>query len=216
MAKISSKTNPAGAPGAIENLLYQNVETELGGVQVYTTAIRMAVDDELRTEWEKYLVETERHVEIARSLLVTAGLDPDAEVPARLPCRLIGESLVQAMVKAQAGGDAETTQLTAAECVVQAETKDHANWQVIGMLGQELAGDLGKAMVAAHAEVEDQEDHHLYHTQGWARELWAQSLGLVAILPPPEEEQDVDSAISAAKARKGRTGPAKEAAKERS
>jgi hypothetical protein len=36
--------------------------------------------------------------------------------------------------------------------------------------------------------VEDEEDEHLYHSAGWSRELWIDSLGLLAELPPPEEE----------------------------
>ena len=44
MATISGKTNPSNAPVGLENLLYQNLETELGGVQIYTNAIRLAID----------------------------------------------------------------------------------------------------------------------------------------------------------------------------
>jgi hypothetical protein len=53
--------------------------------------------------------------------------------------------------------------------------------------------------------VEDEEDEHLYHTAGWTRELWIDSLGLPAVLPPPEEEKDVKTAIGAARAKQRRT-----------
>jgi hypothetical protein len=56
------------------------------------------------------------------------------------------------------------------------------------------------ALKAAADEVEDEEDEHLYHTKGWCRELWLQSLGLKAVLPPPEEVKKVTTAIAAAKA----------------
>ena len=56
------------------------------------------------------------------------------------------------------------------------------------------------ALKAAYDEIEDQEDEHLYHTKGWCRELWIQSLGLNAVLPPPEERRHVKTAIGAAKA----------------
>ena len=36
---------------------------------------------------------------------------------------------------------------------------------------------------------------------GWTRELWIESLGLPAVLPPPEEEKDVKTAIGAARAK---------------
>lgn len=59
-------------------------------------------------------------------------------------------------------------------------------------------------MENACKEVEDEEDEHLYHTTGWARELWIDSLGLPAVLPPPEEEQHVTTAIGAARAKLAR------------
>jgi hypothetical protein len=39
---------------------------------------------------------------------------------------------------------------------------------------------------------------------GWARELWMDSLGLPAVLPPPEEEKKVKTAIGAARAKQSR------------
>ena len=58
----------------------------------------------------------------------------------------------------------------------------------------------------AHEQVEDQEDEHLYHTRGWCRELWIDSLGLPSVLPPPEEEKDVKTEIGAARAKNAREG----------
>jgi hypothetical protein len=87
-------------------------------------------------------------------------------------------------------------QMLAAECVVHAETTDHLNWELLGEAAQGLEGDNAKAMKDALKEVEEQEDEHLYHSTGWCRELWIESLGLPAVLPPPEEEKDVKTAIS--------------------
>jgi hypothetical protein len=56
----------------------------------------------------------------------------------------------------------------------------------------------------AYEEVEEQEDEHLYHSTGWTRELWIQSLGMPAVLPPPEEEKEVKTAIGAARAKQSR------------
>ena len=57
---------------------------------------------------------------------------------------------------------------------------------------------------AAHEAVEEDEDHHLYHTMGWCRELWIQSLGMPAVLPPPEEIKQVETAIGASRAEQAR------------
>jgi len=112
---------------------------------------------------------------------------------------------VKAMEAALASGDKEQAQCTACDCVVLAETKDHANWGLIGEVSKKATGAEGKALKEAYAEVEDQEDEHLYHSKGWARELALESLGLKAVLPPPEERKDVHSAVGAARAKAERT-----------
>ena len=118
--------------------------------------------------------------------------------------RHIGQSLVKAMEMALGAGKPEAAQLVAAECVVQAETKDHLNWELIGQVAQKSKGAEGRALKDAHKEVEEEEDEHLYHTTGWTRELWIEALGLPAVLPPPEEEKEVKTAIGAARAKMAR------------
>jgi len=187
-----------------DELLYQALETELGGVQIYTTALQCAINEELKEEWEEYLEQTQNHVEIVRETMETLGLDPETETPGRKVVRHIGESLVQAMQMALQAGEPAAAQLVAAECVTLAETKDHLNWQLIGEVAKKAKGDEAKALKAAHEEVEDQEDEHLYHTSGWTRELWIESLGMPAVLPPPEEVKKVETAIGAARAKHAR------------
>ena len=105
------------------------------------------------------------------------------------------------MDMASKAGKPEAAQLVACECVVLAETKDHLDWELIGMCGEKLlTGEQAKALKHAYEEIEDQEDEHLYHTKGWCRELWIESLGMKAVLPPPEERKKVKTAIGAARA----------------
>ena len=188
----------------IAELLYQALETEKGGVQIYETAVRCAVNADLKEEWEEYLEQTEHHVEIVEGLFETFGLDPETDTPGRLVVRHIGESLVGAIEMAMDAGNADAAQIVAAECIALAETKDHLNWELLGRLAKKLTGDEAKALQAAHDDVEDEEDEHLYHTKGWGRELWIAALGMPAVLPPPEEEKDVKTAIGAARAKQAR------------
>jgi len=188
----------------VHELLYEALETELGGVQVYQTALRCAQNEELKEEWEEYLEQTENHVEIVQRVFERIGLDPEAETPGRKVVRHIGQSLVKAMEMALQAGEPAAAELVACECVVLAETKDHLNWELIGELKGKAREEMGRALKEAHDEVEEQEDEHLYHTTGWARELWIQGLGMPAVLPPPEEEKDVKTAIGAARAKKAR------------
>ena len=189
----------------INELLYQALETELGGVQVYETALKCAVNDDLKKEWQGYLEETRKHVEIVQHVFESTGLDPNIDTPGRRVVREKAQTFVRVMENALAAGDPSAAQLVAAECVVDAETKDHQNWELIGTLTEELNGDLAKFLKEAYEEVSDQEDEHLYHTMGWARELWIESLGLKAVLPPPEEKKDVKSAIGQSRAEQARS-----------
>jgi len=191
-------------PDQVKELLLQALETELGGVQVYSHAIKCAVNKDLREEWEKYLGQTENHVKIVLGVFEELGLDPEEETPGRGVVRHIGESLVKAMLMAMKAGDEAASQLVAAECVVMAETKDHLNWELIGQIAGASDGKKGKALKDAHEEVEGEEDEHLYHTTGWCRELWIKALGMPAVLPPPEEEKEVKTAIGAARAKQSR------------
>ena len=158
-------------PEQFEELLLQGLETEIGGVQIYATALRCAINEDLRKEWEKYREQPEEHVRVMAGLIE---------------------------------GIPGAAQLVAAECVVLAETKDHPNWELIGFALEHPTAEQREAIKAAHDEVEDNEDEHLYHTKGWSRELWLESLGIPAVLPPPEEEKDVKTAIGAARAKMAR------------
>jgi hypothetical protein len=132
------------------------------------------------------------------------GLDPTTETPGRQIIRAKAQALVSSMDAAKKA-DPVAAQLVAAECVVEAESKDHMNWELIGEVSKQLTGDEAKILEEAHGEVEEEEDEHLYHTMGWARELWLESLGLPAVLPPPEEKKHTKSAIGADRAKQART-----------
>jgi rubrerythrin len=188
----------------VAELLYQALETEKGGIQIYETALKCAVNDELKEEWQEYLEQTRTHEQIVLEVMQQMGLDPETETPGREVVRHIGESLVEAMEMALEAGKPEAAQLVACECVVLAETKDHLNWELIHEVGEKSKGEQKEVLSSAYERVEEEEDKHLYHTTGWGRELWIESLGMPAVLPPPEEEQDVTTAIGAARAKKSR------------
>ena len=188
----------------LNELLLQALETEMGGVQIYQTALSCVVNEDLKEEWEKYLDQTNRHVEVMRELFEILDIDPEQETPGRKVVRHIGESLVGAMEMALKSGKPEAAELVACECVVLAETKDHANWELIAQCAEKAKGDEAQALKAACKTVEDQEDEHLYHSKGWSRELWIASLGMPAVLPPPEEEKAVKTEIGAARAQQSR------------
>ena len=190
-------------------LLLQALETEIGGVEVYRTALKCVQNEDLRKEWTHYLAQTEEHVRRLQDVCRELGIDPDAETPGRKTVRNVGKALVQTMLLALGDDEPNAVEIVAAECVTLAETKDHLNWSLLGEVAKHAGGRLEDALSEAYAEIEPEEDEHLYHTEGWTRELWLQALGLPAQLPPPEEEEDVGSEMEAAivKARRRQGAP---------
>lgn len=188
----------------VKELLLQALEHERGGVKIYETALKCAVNEELKEEWEKYREETEHHVEVLQNVFAQMQLDPEEETPGRKITRDKGQALVAAMESALGAGDKEMAQVVAAESVTMAELVDHLNWELIGEVSKKATGAEGRALKEAYAEVEDQEDEHYYHSKGWLRELSLEGLGLKAVLPPPEERKHVKTAIGAARAEQER------------
>ena len=187
----------------VHELLLQALETERGGIKVYTAAIQAAQNEDLRNEWEEYLDETRTHEQVLTNVFAELGMDTEESSPGREVVAHQGASLVKAIEMAMAKASPAAAELVAAECVVLAETKDHQNWELIGKVA-EAGGANAKVLKQAFEAVEKDEDHHLYHTMGWCRELWIQSLGMPAVLPPPEEIRDVETAIGASRAEQAR------------
>jgi hypothetical protein len=184
--------------------LLQSLVHERGGVLIYKTALECTVNGDLHEEWEKYLEQTRNHVVVLSQLCTAMGWDPGEMTPG---CKIIqhnGMALVAAMKMALTEGDRAAAELVACDSVLLAETKDHANWEIICECSKSANGSAAQTLKSACEQVEDEEDEHLYHTQGWGRELRLKALGLKAVLPPPEEEQDAKSAAEAEKARKSR------------
>ncbi len=192
----------------LKELVLQSLEHERGGVKVYEAALKCTANEDLREEWEKYLQQTRRHVKVLTELCKALKLDPEEQTAGSKILHAMGASLVSAMSEARTSGKPEAAQIVACECVVLAETKDHLDWELIGVAAKSLKGAEAKAMKEAYEEVEDEEDEHLYHSRGWCRELWLESLGLEAVLPPPEEKKHVKDAMAAARTEKSRTSKA--------
>lgn len=184
----------------LKDLLLQMLETELAGEQVYKKALTVVRNPELKKEWQEYLAQTQNHYNVLRTLCDDLGIDAGGRSAGRDVAKHIGKALVQTIELAAGSATAQAAELTACECVVHAETKDHANWELLGQVAAAASGEQAQSLRDAHARVEQDEDHHLHHSKGWCRELALQGLGMPAILPPPEEVRDASTATQAARA----------------
>jgi rubrerythrin len=183
----------------LEELILQSLEQERGGVKIYTQALACAQSDELRTKWQRYLEQTRQHVAALEKVCSDVGIDPERETVGRKAIAHIGKALVEAMQMGIQAGPA-AAEILACECIVLAETKDHFDWELLGACSEHLETPEAKVLRGPYQEIEDQEDEHVYHTKGWCRELWARSLGMNAMFPPPEELGRVKTAVGAANA----------------
>jgi hypothetical protein len=185
----------------VQELLLQSLEHERGGVKLYKAALGNVLHPDLKAEWTKYLAQTEQHVVALTEVCESMGIDPLLQTPGTEIVKASGSALLRSIAAARTLGNPAAAQIVAAECVVLAETKDHLDWELLGEVAQELEEPHGALLMAAYERIEEEEDEHLYHSQGWARELWLESLQLAAELPPPEEVEDVKSAVEAQEAR---------------
>jgi len=171
----------------LKDLLLQMLETELAGEQVYKTAIPVARNPDLKKEWQDYLEQTRTHYNVLLTLCEDLGLDPDARSAGRDVAKHIGKALVQSIELAASTDTAQAAELIACECVIHAETKDHANWELLGQVAAAASGQQADLLKNAYARVEQDEEQHLYHSKRWHRELALKGLGMPAVLPPPAE-----------------------------
>ena len=65
-------------------LLYQALETERGGIKVYETAVRCAVNEDLKSEFGEYLEQTRRHEQVLLQVFEQLGQTPGRGVVAHL------------------------------------------------------------------------------------------------------------------------------------
>src|SRR6185436_13187099 len=114
--------NPGDAMNAdqLKELLLQSLEHERGGVKVYETALKCAVNEDLKEEWQKYLEQTEHHVEVLQDVFSQLQLDPEEQSPGRKIVHDMGASLVAAMEAALGAGEPNAAQIVACECVTLA------------------------------------------------------------------------------------------------
>ena len=104
-------------PKMVKELMLQSLEHEMGGVKIYQAALKCAINEDLKEEWERYLQETEKHVQVLQDACLQMNLDPEEQTPGRKIVRDMGASLVAAMQAALGTGDEE-----AAQCVATADS----------------------------------------------------------------------------------------------
>jgi hypothetical protein len=152
-------------------LLLQSLEHERGGVKVYTAALKCAQRPGSAREWEKYLAQTEQHVEALTQICEVFDIDPFTMTPGTQIVKAVGTSLVEAMNYRAIGLAIRGCADRGGRMRGARGNQGPSRLGVAGEASKSLSGDERQAVQDAYEKIEDEEDEHLYHTQGWCREL---------------------------------------------
>lgn len=175
---------PAADPQRLRELLLQALEAQAGHAAVLAASLRCVLDGELRRDWRELLERSRRRERILASVLEQFDLDPRSQTPGRRIVAQLSAALLAALGQALHACDATAAQVVAVEGVELAALRAQRTWELIGHVAGKLADDAGRTLEAA-LEAAACDEGEPYRNRGWSRELWIDSLGFRAVLPPP-------------------------------
>lgn len=138
---------------------------EQGGLELYRVAASRCTRPALRAKYEEFGRETAHHREVLVNLITRLQGNPDYVSPTARVAQYKASKLLGAAVQMDGLSQAEV-ELNDLENVLLAETKDHADWQLLAQIANTAPAEVQSVLKGAVDEVEEQEDEHLE----WARQ----------------------------------------------
>jgi rubrerythrin len=180
MADLSEKvidffTNAKVNMRTLHEVLSEFLAVEVGGQKLYERALELVTDTEVRSKFREYHRQTVRH---QKTLIdVIRKLNGNPQMPSAKA--KVAAAKAQALLKTmgRSGLSKDEAQLNAIENIVLAETKDHADWELLGkIVRQTTDSHLREVLRPAVHTVEQEEDEHLNWTRKKLGELQMASL----------------------------------------
>ena len=161
----------------IADLLSGMLAHERCGTHLYRSVAERSNNPVLQGKYAELGKETERHAAILERLITDLGGDPQYVSPMARAVEGTDTHTLQATFLLSGSIDAATQEMAMLDAVFLAESMDHANWELLAKLGDEMPdGTAKQAMVDAVAQVGPDEDEHL----DWARTTKARMVQLQA------------------------------------
>jgi rubrerythrin len=188
MAKITEKvkdffTTAHVNMGILHDLLSEFLAVEMGGQALYERALELVSDGEVRTKFRQFLKQTVNHQKILTDVIRKLGGNPSMQSAGAKVAAAKAQGLLRTMNRAGLSKDA--AQLNAIENIVLAETKDHADWELLGkIVRQTTDSHLREVLGPAVDTVEQEEDEHLNWTRKKLGDLQMQALTKAGKVPP--------------------------------
>jgi rubrerythrin len=159
----------------LKDVLSEFLAVEKGGQKLYEKALGLVSDSEVRTKFSEFHKQTINHQKILTEVIEQLGGSP----------RMMSRTAKIATKKAQGllatmgrvGLSRDEGELNAIENIVLAETKDHADWELIGKIARQTTDShLREVLGPAARIVEQEEDEHLNWTRKKLGEMQMEAL----------------------------------------
>lgn len=157
------------------DVLSEFLAVEVGGQKLYEKALGLVSDSEVRTKFREFHRQTIKHQKVLTDVIHQLGGNTRAQSPTAKVATEKAQALLRSMDRN--GLSKDQAELNAIENIVIAETKDHADWELIGKIARQATEDrLREILGAAASEVEQEEDEHLNWTRKKLGELQMEAL----------------------------------------
>jgi rubrerythrin len=163
-------TNAQVSKSALMDLLSEFLAVEQGGQQLYEKSLELVFDNEVKTRFREFLKQTMTHQKVLTEIINKLGGNPNSQSHTAKIATQKAEALLRTM--GDPGLSRDQNQLNAMENIVLAETKDHADWELLGKIVRQTTDHrLREVLAPAAKTVEQEEDEHLNWTRKKLGEL---------------------------------------------
>lgn len=152
------------SPSHLKDKLSEFLMVEKGGIKLYQKALQIVKDAKVKERFQVFYEQTRKHEQILTKVMRELKIDPSYVSPgARL-----AEQKAEGLLKTMGGDslDSNAAELNAIENIILAETKDQADWEMLGKISRQSEDErIREVLRPAVYEVEPEEDTHLLWTK---------------------------------------------------
>jgi rubrerythrin len=163
----------------LNDFLSEMLAVEEGGEKLYAKALDELQHNELRAKLEEFHKETQRHIELVREMMQSAGMNESHKSPTAEAAEQKAQGLLSVEI------EDHLKDLNNIENLVLAETKDRWDWEMLSSVVSRIEdADLRDVARDAVAEVFKQEREHLQWNE--------KTLTTLATMSAEQEEPSTD------------------------
>src|SRR6202158_2442451 len=143
-------TNAQVSEAALMDLLSEFLAVEQGGQELYEKALELVFDSEVKTKFREFLKQTMTHQKVLTEIINKLGGSPRAQSHTAKIATQKAQALLRTM--GDPGLSRDQNQLNAMENIVLAETKDDADWELLGKIVRQTTDARLRDVLAAAAK----------------------------------------------------------------